>query len=221
MTMLRLASLCLLILGTVSFGAVPENLVWDAKEIHLKAAPLEKEVVATYPFRNEGNETIKFKSFSSTCGCVSITVSTMVVPPGAKGEVTVVFAPEHRLGIQKRPIVIQFDDVERSRMALYLIVDIPEIVKPSPKFLKWAEGETIEPKSVTIVTDEKYPVESMRIISNHPHWKTKVTPVGNGGDHTLEILPRRGSMPLGEYVEVEAKLADGRIKRTNLYVVVR
>jgi hypothetical protein len=221
-TMDRLAKgLCYLIVTTASLVAGPADLAWDAKEIHLKATPSDKEVVARYGFRNEGKEAVKFKSFASTCGCVAITVSTMVVPPGAKGDVTVTFAPEFRIGTQRRPIAIQFDDEERTKMALYLIVEIPEIVRPQPAFLKWGEGEAMERKSVTIVTDEKYPVESIRVLSSHPSWKTKVTPLENSRNYALEVLPRRGPAPQGQYVEVEAKLADGQTKRANLYVVVR
>jgi hypothetical protein len=197
------------------------ELTWEHKEVHLKASPDEQEVVARYPFRNDGTETVKFKTFRSACGCVAITTSTMAVPPGAKGEVTVKFAPEYRLGDQKRPIVVQFDDAKQSKMALYLRVEIPEIVRPQPIFLKWGEQEEIEPKAVTIVTDEKYPVESVRVRTCHPAWETKITPIENSRNYTLEVLPRRGPAPHSQYVELEAKLADGRLKRTNVYVVVR
>ena len=202
-------------------SAAGAELAWDTKEIRLKATASAKEVVARYRFRNDGSESVRFRSFNSTCGCVSITVSTMVVPPGASGEVVVNFAPEFRQGVQRRPIAVQFDDAQLSRMALYLVVEIPEIVKPQPAYLKWAEGETIEPKSVTIVTDENYSVESMRVRSSHPQWATKILPVENSHNFTLEVLPRRAPIPQGQYVEVEAKLTDGQVKRTNLYVVVR
>lgn len=225
LAMRRIAkALCCLALACAVLAVTPASraeLAWESKEIHLKATPVDKEVVARYVFKNEGTEPVKFKSFDSTCGCVSITVSTMVVPPGAKGDVSVTFAPEFRIGNQRRAIVVQFDDAKQSKMALYLVVDIPEIVRPQPVFLKWGEGEAIEPKSVTIVTDEKYPVESMRVRSIHPHWQTKVTRIENSRNYALEVLPKRGPAPQGQYVEVEAKLTDGQVKRTNLYVVVR
>ena len=202
-------------------SSVEAELTWERKEVRLKAGPLEKEVVAHYPFRNDGNEVIKFKSFQSTCGCISITTSTMVVPPGVAGEVTVTFAPEFRLGQQKRPIAIQFDDENRTRMALYLQVEIPEIIRPQPLFLKWSHEEAIESKAVTILTDGNYPVESIRVRSAHPGWETKVTRIDDSRDYKLEVLPRRGPGPQAQYVELEAKLADGQVKRTNLYVVVR
>lgn len=197
------------------------ELVWAHKEVHLKATPLDQEVTARYPFKNTGTETVKFKLFKSACGCVSITTSTMVVPPGEQGEVTVKFTPEYRIGDQKRPIVVQFDDAAQSRMAIYLRVEIPEIVRPQPIFLKWNAEEALEPKTVTIVTDEQYPINSVRVRSAHPLWKTKVTPIENSRNYTLQVLPQRGTAPQAQYVEVEAKLTDGQVKRTNLYVVVR
>ena len=197
------------------------ELIWEQKDLHLNAEPLQKEVIARYPFKNKGAEPVKFKSFKSACGCVSITASTMEVPPGGKGEVIVKFTPEFRLGDQKRPIVVQFDDAKQSRMALYLRVEIPEIVRPEPIFLRWGPEETLEPKTVTIVTDGKYPVESVSVRSKHPLWEAQITPIENTRNYTLQVVPKRGQGPLAQNVEVEAKLADGNVKRTNVYVVVR
>lgn len=197
------------------------ELAWQTKEVHLDASPLEQMVEARYPFRNTGTEIVRFKSFKSACGCLEVTASTMTVPPGATGEVKVVFTPEFRIGSQKRPIAVQFDDAKQSRIALYLTVDIPEIVRPEPKFLRWGEGETMAAKAVTIVTDAQYPVESMRVRTANPHWVTRIEPVTNTSNYRLEVLPTRGATPRGEYVELEARLKNGQIKRTNLYVVVR
>ncbi|HEV7868260.1 MAG TPA: DUF1573 domain-containing protein [Chthoniobacteraceae bacterium] len=207
----------LLLIGSPSRA----ELSWDHKEVHIKATPLETEVVARYPFKNEGTEPVKFKSFKSACGCVSITVSTMVVPPGAAGDVTVKFRPEFRIGDQKSPIAVQFDDVKQTRMALYLRVEIPEIIRPEPLFLKWGAGETLEPKTVTIITDEKYPVASMSTRAVNPRWQAKVTPIEHSRNYSLQVLPERGLGPQAQYVEVDAKLADGQVKRTKVYVVVR
>lgn len=197
------------------------ELVWEQRDVCVKATPEDKEVTAQYRFKNEGKELIRFKSFKSACGCISITASTMEVPPGGAGEVTVKFVPEYRIGAQKRPIAVQFDDEKNSRTALYLTVDIPEIIKPQPIFLRWGPEEAMEPKSVTIVADEKYPVESMSIRSVNPHWKAKVVPIENSGNYTLEVIPRRTASPQAQHVEVEAKFVDGQVKRTSLYVVVR
>ncbi|HET6408154.1 MAG TPA: DUF1573 domain-containing protein [Chthoniobacteraceae bacterium] len=212
-----------IIILTTLFTAIAARgeIVWEQREVRLKAAPEDKEVVATYRFKNDGSEQVKFKSFKSACGCISITSSMMEVPPGGQGELTVKFVPEHRIGTQKRPIAVQFDDEKKSRTALYLSVEIPEIIRPQPIFLRWGPEEAIAPKSVTIVADEKYPVESMTVRSKHPQWQAKVVPVENSGNYTLEILPRRAATPQAQYVEVEAKFADGQVKRTNLYVVVR
>ena len=218
MNLYQLTIAGLLLLSSPWAGA---QLVWERKEVHLKATPNDKEVIAQYPFRNEGTEPVKFKSFKSACGCVSITASTMVVPPGGSGEVTVKLTPEFRIGDQKRPIAVQFDDATQSRTALYLRVEIPEIIRPHPIFLKWDPSEALEPKAVTIVTDENYPVESVKVQSSNPLWETKTAPIENSRNFTVQILPKRGNGPKAQYVVVEAKLTDGQVKRTNIYVVVK
>jgi hypothetical protein len=80
----------------LSVSAARAELVWEQKEVRLKAAPEDKEVVAQYRFKNEGTDTVKFKGFKSACGCISITSSLMDVPPGGQGEVSVKFVPEYR-----------------------------------------------------------------------------------------------------------------------------
>ncbi len=217
-------ALCALAVGTTLFltsGLARAELVWDHKEVHLQATPLEKEVVAHYPFANEGKEPVKFKSLKSACGCVALTVSTMVVPPGAKGEVTVKFTPEFRIGDQKRPIVVEFDDAEHTRMALYLRVEIPEIIRPEPIFLKWAPEDQLSAKAVTIVTDEQYPVESVSVMPIDPPVTTEVSRIKNSSNFSVAVSPTRGAAPQSYYLNVEAKLKDGQTKRTRVYIVVR
>ena len=131
------------------------------------------------------------------------------------------FTPEFRTGDQKRPIAIQFDDERQTRMALYLRVEIPEIIRPQPLFMRWGPEENLDPKAVTIVTDDKYRVESVSILPVNPLWETKVTPIENSGSYSLQIQPKRRQGPQAQFVEVEAKLAGGLVKRTRVYVVVR
>lgn len=197
------------------------DLVWAQREIHVSATPLQKEIVASFPFENTGAEVVRFKDLRSGCSCVSMTVSTMVVPPGAKGDVTVRFAPEFRIGKQKRPIAVSFDDENETKLSLYLIVDIPEIIRPEPLFLRWTPEDALHPKSVTLVTDENYPIESVSIRSRHHGWATRATPIANSRNYSVEVLPNRTGKPQGQYVEVEARLASGEVKRTQVYVVVR
>ena len=200
---------------------VRAELTWETKEVHLKAGLADTEVTATFPFKNTGAEPVKFKSFKSACGCVKIAASTMEVAPGTTGDVKVVFTPEFRQGKQKRPIAVQFDDEKQTRTALYLHVDLPEVIRPSPIFLRWAPEETLGPKTVTITTDADQKVESMAVRPNNPLWETKVEPASNGRDYVLQVTPKARRGVQSQYVEVEARLANGLVKRTNVYVVVR
>lgn len=207
------------LLWTTVSGAA--ELVWETKEVRIKAALTDKEIVASFPFKNTGSDPVKFKSFKSACGCVTIAASTMEVPPGSTGNVKVVFTPEFRQGMQKRPIAVQFDDEKQTRMALYLHVEIPEVIRPKPIFMRWGPEETLEPKAVTIETDESHPVESMTVRATNPLWEAKVSPAPNSRNYVLEVSPRARRRVQSQYVEVEARLANGQVKRTNVYVVVR
>ncbi|MGV3533697.1 MAG: DUF1573 domain-containing protein [Chthoniobacteraceae bacterium] len=197
------------------------ELVWDTKEVHLKAALSDTEVIARFPFKNTGGQSVKFKSFKSACGCVTIEASTMEVAPGSTGDVKVVFTPEFRQGKQKRPIAVQFDDEKQTRTALYLHVELPEVIRPQPIFLRWGPEETLGTKEVTLEVDADQQVESMTVLPSNPLWETKVSPAPKGRDYVLQVTPkgRRGTQ--SKYVEVEARLANGQVKRTNVYVVVR
>ncbi len=216
-----LSRLTLAVALLLTCAASQAELVWKHKEVTLAATPLEKEVSATYPFTNEGKEPVKFRSFKSGCSCVTVTSTTMEVPPGGAGEVTVTFKPEFRIGSQKRPVAVQLDDPAQTRMALYLTVNIPEIVRPEPIFLRWGPEEALEPKAVTIVTDEQYPVNDLSVRPINPLWEAKVARIENSRNYSLRIQPKRGQNPQSQYVEVEAKLADGQLKRAKIYVVVK
>jgi hypothetical protein len=208
------------------FVAVPARaeLTWKSVQVDLEATLEDKELKAQFPFKNEGTETVTFKEIKSTCGCVSMTVSNQVVPPGASGEVNVVFRPEYRVGVQKRPIMVEFDDAGHSRKALYLAVHLPEVLRAEPIALKWERNEKLEPKTATIVTDEKFPVKSLRVLPGlEPGSQpvaTEVTRVENSRNFSVEISPlKRGTDALT--LSLEATLEDGKVKRTDMFVIVR
>jgi len=214
------------LLSIVAFMALATTwsraeLSWEKKEIRVEATPLEKEITVRYPFKNSGSEEVKFKSIRTGCSCVSAEVDRLTVPPGGTGEVTVKFTPEFRIGEQKRPIAIQLDDANQTKVALYLRVDIPEVIRPSPIFLKWAAEEAVTGKSVTIITDEKFPVESVRVLPMRPPIETKVSLSDDGKNYSVEVLPKRQPEPQAFYLNVEAKLRTGETKRTAVYVVIR
>jgi hypothetical protein len=145
----------------------------------------------------------------------------MAVPPGESGEVKVVFTPEFRQGTQKRPIAVQLADEKETRVALYLHVEIPEVIRPNPIFLRWGPEEVLAPKQVTIETDQHHPVQSMTVRPTNPLWDATVTPIANTRNYSLVVLPKARRGTQSQYIEVEAQLLSGHVKRTKVYVVVR
>jgi hypothetical protein len=204
-------------------GLSPEargELVWETKEVFRKASPFDKEVAASFPFRNTGTEPITIKSVRSACGCMVPKIRNMVIHPGETGEITAVFALEHRIGKQKRPIAVEFADPARSRIGLYLHVDIPEVIKPSASFLRWVREEALAPKKLSVSVHEEYPIQALNAFSKDKRLDIKVSRDGAQGLYAVEVLPRAEGQPIAAVVTLESTLPGDLRKRRDFYVWV-
>ncbi len=194
------------------------SLVWETREVRLKASPYDKEVTASFPYTNDGKEAVTIKSLRSTCGCVVPKVENMVIPPGGKGEITAVFTLEHRIGTHKRPITVEFADPKVPKLGLYLYVEIPKVIRSKASFLRWGPGEPLEPKTLTVEIDEQFPVESLAAKSKHPNLEIKVTPTGPSRTYTVEVQPHPVKGSIATVLNLEATLVGSGLKRSDVLV---
>lgn len=123
------------------------GVVWDHKEVEI-----------TFPFTNEGTEPLEIRDLRSTCGCTVPALEKTEYAPGEGGEITVIFNPHNRSGLNQRTVTVTTNDAQGAyRLAIRAEVKpVLEITSPflrfrtdkgKPAMLEtsvWGRGETFD-----------------------------------------------------------------------------
>lgn len=99
--------------------------VWDHKEVEVK-----------FPFTNEGTEPLEIRDLRSTCGCTVPALEKTEYAPGEGGEITVIFNPHNRSGLNQRTVTVTTNDPQGAyRLAIRAEVKpVLEITNPFLRF---------------------------------------------------------------------------------------
>lgn len=107
-------------------------LDWDQTSSTVAPKPGADAVLATFTYVNRGKALVHITGVETTCGCTEATVSLNEVPPGASGNVAVLFSVGDRTGRQVREILVHTDDA-REPTKLTMTVELPA---PAPRRAK-------------------------------------------------------------------------------------
>ncbi len=69
-----------------------------------------KTVAYTFLFENKGTEDLWIKEVTTSCGCTAALISSNIVKPGEKGEITVSYDSQGRAGTVSRTITVVSND---------------------------------------------------------------------------------------------------------------
>ena len=84
-----------------------------------------------FVFQNTGEETLKIKRVSSSCGCTAALVTKREVPPGEKGELRVTFNSRGLRGKVTKYVYVESDDQTQPNKKLIISAEIE--VPPQPR----------------------------------------------------------------------------------------
>ncbi|WP_348743491.1 DUF1573 domain-containing protein [Tenacibaculum sp. 190524A05c] len=83
------------------------DLVFDTKLIKFDSVKKGKMVSAKYVFSNPSADTLKLDYVNPECICTSYEVSSHVIPPNDKGEITLNLDTTHKIGETKINAVVK------------------------------------------------------------------------------------------------------------------
>lgn len=110
----------------------------------------EAQVTTTFAFKNTGNSVLRIERVESSCGCTVPELEKLEYAPGETGEITVVFDPRRREGMQNRAVTIVSNDPVRSRVPLTVRVDVVPLVKIEPRVIQFARVDKNTAQAVMI-----------------------------------------------------------------------
>lgn len=137
----------LTLFGVCSLQAAVE---WDNTSAIVYAAPMQEVANVVFYLRNTGAQAVSIARVRPNCDCVSATAMRNEVAPGETGNIAVRFALGGRIGRQEKTVAVVLVDETERQVELRLIVEIPEPVAVTPRFVYWRVGEAAEFKVVTI-----------------------------------------------------------------------
>ena len=108
------------------------------------------DVVAEFPFKNEGTSSVTITELAASCGCTAPTVENRVVPAGGRGVIKAVFATGDRTGPQAVYIIVTTDEPGATPADLRLRVDIKPLVSVTPRLVQWTKTDGLVSRTVEI-----------------------------------------------------------------------
>jgi len=148
-------------------GSVSNNGVeWSSRTMEVTAATGQKAVVVTYTLRNSSARPVHIERVMANCDCVLAEAMREVVPPGETGDIRVEFTLGARSGRQEKTITVTTDAA--SETTLSLIVNIPEMVSITPKFVFWRIGEEAREKAMEITLADPVQFKSGEVSCPEP-----------------------------------------------------
>src|SRR5437588_9690760 len=165
------------------------ELKWEQTTVELHPAPNDKQAIGHFKYQNTGKAPVHFKSVHASCGCTAAQSQKDQVAPGEKGEVTATFNIGDRTGTQVKTVTVETDEAANQKTVLTLKAIIPQELEISPTFVFWKQGETPEPKTITVKAGKEFTVKHIKVTSSSPDFQTKVEEKGNG-EFQIDVQPQ-------------------------------
>jgi hypothetical protein len=105
--MRRMLVSCAIVLFPVTSLA---QIHWTQRIVELRPKPDEAQVVATFPFTNEGKEPVTITSLRTSCDCTTASLAKHTYAPGQGGSIMATFTVGGRTGPQTKTILVQTTD---------------------------------------------------------------------------------------------------------------
>lgn len=189
-----------LLLGVVRAEALTWQTVWRT----VVAENGQTMVALGFPFKNTGSQSVRIVSLVPSCDCLSPKLDKQTFAPGESGELNVEFSVGGRAGRQEKTITVTTDAVADSATVLKLIVDIPEPVGISPRFVYWRTGETDKEKVLEVTLAEPNRDAVGEVKCAEPAFDVRLEPGTESGRHRVFIRPIDTSKPVQAPIRLTA-----------------
>jgi hypothetical protein len=198
------------------------TLTWGKDKISTEIVAGEQaEVKATFPFKNTGDHPVTIIGAQPSCGCTTAALSKKTYAPGESGEIAVVFRPAERTGLQEKYITVTTDEPNQPAARLLLEVNIKEYLTIGPAMLTWKTGDKLSEQLVVVSALPSFPITEITA-QDEPAGtvNTRIEIVDKGQKYNVYVKPVSTGDRLTAGVAIQAKFANGKEKKTELYVYV-
>ena len=201
-------SLYLVFMIVVGASSSRAALHWSTQELHLALAVGTTEIATSFPFRNEGPESVTIMGLRTDCGCTSAETTKLTYAPGETGQVEVLFRPGERLGAHTKTIEARLSD--RSTARLQLQIQITDPVSVSARSVSWQKGAPVEERVVDLNTTAEADINEIAVDPlEGDTLVVQVVPVSAGRRYQVRVTPRTTAESFDLSLTLRVRLTSG------------
>lgn len=195
-------------------------LTWEKTSLDLTMEAGEGNLVAEFPFKNEGTGTVTISELKSSCGCSTPTVKSRTIALEESGVVTVVYAPGDRVGQQSARLTVATDEAGVAPAVLLLKVDVQPALTFAPRLLHWSRADGAIPRTVAIKQTSKSVVRILEIKPANDALAAELKQGAVPSEWELVLTPKSNGQASTTKVEIHAEVG-GRKATYTVFGVVR
>jgi len=186
------------------------GLKFDETLIEVDAPIESKTVTRDFKFTNTSDADVVIREADAGCSCLAVKVSggKLAYAPGESGTLRATFELGSFQGTVDKPINIwlKTDPDEKPSNTVTLRVHIPEIIKLSPRTLKWEVKSEPVMQVMEIEMDYEKPIHVESVASSNPDFEVKLVAVEDGKKYQVEVTPKRTDVPSLAVLRIETDL---------------
>lgn len=210
-------------LGALLLGvtAIPVwgALTWEKNSLDFTMEAGAGELIAEFPFKNEGTEPVTIGELKSSCGCAEPTVKTKVIPPGGADVLRVVYMPGDRVGPQSAQLTVATDEKGAAPVSLRLRINIQAAVSFAPRLVRWSKADGSVPRIIEIKQLGETPVRIIEVKPASDALSTELKPGAEVGTWQLVLTPKSTESPSTTKVAISTEVGERKTTYTVFGVV--
>ncbi|MBX3322161.1 MAG: DUF1573 domain-containing protein [Phycisphaeraceae bacterium] len=198
---------------------VDSRMVFETKAHNFGDIFDHEEQKFEFKFTNRGSVPLIIGSITSTCGCTVPDVVKKVYEPGESGEITVMYNPSGKKGVDARSVTIATNDMVEPQARLNIQANVKPLIVIEPTFIQFGQANKGEVKEADLyvggrIDDFKVSIattsmpEAFEVVVGD----TEVRKIGNEELPTTKITVRmKPNAPIGVHrAEMSIRTSDPR-----------
>ena len=183
-------------------------LTWEKSTLDLTLEAGSADVVAEFPFKNEGTETVTFKEIKASCGCTHAAADSQSIPAGGKGVIKATYAVGDRTGPQAVQVTVTTSEEGSALKILRLNLTLQPPVSMAPRLVQWTKADGLIVRTIRIKQAGSTPVGKLEVIPPGDEMTVELKPATEPGQWTLSLTPKSVDQTQTSKIEIRVTIGD-------------
>lgn len=208
--------------GPGTAGAAARALQFEAEEIEHAPEPADELVTVVYRYRNTSDQPVRFTGGETNCDCLKAEPDKLLLQPGESGEMRALFALGSMVGRQRKRVTLLTEEAGRpQRYDLFVVMDIPILVRIEPDVMRWTVGADPEPQVFDLRMTGDEPLNVTAVDSTRPGFEWELETLEQGRHYRLQVTPDSTARPTMGAMRIETDSPVPKYQRALAYFTIQ